>query len=115
MVRISVCNQASRSPLFSLPLSVINVVAGLYRLYFFTTPFDPEVPLQDPLYHTDHFIIQKLDFEGDFFALTKVFNQLQATSGIGVVRAVSYKVIGLRSGENDGKKLELEVYLETVK
>ncbi|MFI5139337.1 MAG: hypothetical protein ACHQIM_16060 [Sphingobacteriales bacterium] len=74
-----------------------------------------EVPLQDPMYHTDKFIIQKLNFEGGFFALTKVFNQLQATSGIGVVRAASYKVIGLMSGEDDVKKLVLEVYLETVK
>jgi hypothetical protein len=74
-----------------------------------------EVPLQDPLYHADQFIIQKLNFEGSFFALTKVLNQLQATSGIGVVRAATYKVTGTRSGVDDIKKLVLEVYLETVK
>jgi hypothetical protein len=67
--------------------------------------------LQDPLYHRDKFIIQKLDFEGSFFALTKVFNQLQATNGIGVVRAASYRVISLRSGNDDVKKLVLDVYL----
>jgi len=32
-----------------------------------------------------------------------------------VVRTSSDKVIGLRSGENDVRKLVLEVYLETVK
>jgi hypothetical protein len=74
-----------------------------------------EVPLQDPLYHADQFIIQKLNFEGSFFALTKVLNRLQATSGIGVVRAATYKVVGIRSGADDVKKLVLEVYLETVK
>jgi hypothetical protein len=74
-----------------------------------------EVPLQDPLYHADQFIIQKLNFEGGYFALTKVLDQLQATSGIGAVRAATYKVIGIRLGAEDEKKLVLEVYLETVK
>jgi hypothetical protein len=74
-----------------------------------------EVPLQDPLYNADQFIIQKLNFEGSFFALTKVLNRLQITSGIGVVRATTYKVTGIRSGVDDVKKLVLEVYLETVK
>lgn len=72
-----------------------------------------EVPLQDPLYHTDRFIIQKLNFEGGFFALTKVLNQLQAASGIGGGRAATYRVTGLRSGADETKKLVLEVYLET--
>lgn len=74
-----------------------------------------EVPLQDPIYHADQFIIQKLDFEGGFFALTKVLNQLQATNGVGVVRAATYKVTGTRSGVDDVRKLVLEVYLEAVK
>jgi len=74
-----------------------------------------EVPLQDPLYHSDQFIIQKLNFEGGFFALTKVLNKLQATNGIGVVRSVAYKVMGVRSGADEDKKLILEVYLESVK
>jgi hypothetical protein len=74
-----------------------------------------EVPLQDPLYHTDKFIIQRLNFEGSFFALTKVFNELLATKGIGMIRAASYRVVGLRQGNNDTKKLVLEIYLETIK
>jgi len=74
-----------------------------------------EVPLQDPQYHTDLFIIQKLNFEGSFFALTRVFNQLQATCGIGAVRAATYRVTGAGSSANGEKKLVLEVYLETVK
>ena len=74
-----------------------------------------EVPLQDPLYHTDQFIIQKLDFEGSFFALTNVLNRLQATGGIGMVRSVNYKLIGLHAGNEEGKRLVMEVYLEVVK
>lgn len=74
-----------------------------------------EVPLQDPLFHTDQFIVQKLNFEGDFFALTKVFNQLQATPGIGMIRSVTYKVTGTGANTAAAKKLVLEVYLETVR
>jgi len=74
-----------------------------------------EVPLEDPLYHTDRFIIQKLSFEGSFFALTKVFNQLQTTKGVGVVRSATYKLTGAKSNNDAVKKLVLEVYLETVK
>jgi hypothetical protein len=74
-----------------------------------------EVPVQDPLYHTDQFIIQKLNFEGSFFALTKVLKQLQATKGIGVVRSASYKAVNVRSNTDEAKKLTMEVYLETDK
>lgn len=74
-----------------------------------------EVPLQDPLYHTEQFIIQKLNFEGDFFALTKTLDQLQATVGIGMVRSASYKMIISRSSTDEVKKLVLEVYLGTAK
>jgi len=74
-----------------------------------------EVPLQDSIYHNDQFIIQKLNFEGSFFALTKVLNQLHAANGVGVVRAAAYKVTSLRSGAVHSKKLVLEVYLETVR
>jgi hypothetical protein len=74
-----------------------------------------EVPVQDPLFHTDKFIIQKLDFEGGFFALTKVLNQLQATNGIGRLRSLDYITIGVKSNSDEMRKLVLEVYLEIAK
>ena len=74
-----------------------------------------EVPMQDPLYHTNQFIIQKLNFEGDFFSLTRTLNKLQSTKGIGVVRAASYKSVKTILNTDEAKKLVLEVYLETVK
>ncbi|MDB5008361.1 MAG: hypothetical protein JWP45_2754 [Mucilaginibacter sp.] len=74
-----------------------------------------EVPLQDPLYHTDKFIIEKLAFEGDFFSLIKVLNQLRTTRNIGMVRAVIVKTAGVKSTSDNLKKLMLEVYVETVK
>jgi hypothetical protein len=74
-----------------------------------------EVPTQDPTYHSGSFIIQKLDFEGDFFALTKMYSQLQTARGIGVPRSAAFRVVRLRAGDQDSKKLVLEVYLEAVK
>lgn len=74
-----------------------------------------EVPTQDPVYHTDKLIIQKLDFEGDYFALTRMLNDLQSTKGIGVCRSATFKVLITRTSIVEVKKLVLEVYLETVK
>jgi len=74
-----------------------------------------EVPTQDPVYHTDKYIIQKLDFEGDYFALTRMLNQLQAAKGIGMCRSATFKVLTTRTSIVEVKKLVLEVYLETVK
>ncbi|CAN5123014.1 hypothetical protein BH09BAC6_BH09BAC6_35640 [soil metagenome] len=74
-----------------------------------------EVPTQDPFYHTDKFIIQKLSFSGDYFALSKVLNQLQAAKGIGIARGAAFKTMRNRSNGNDINKLILEVYLEILK
>jgi hypothetical protein len=71
-----------------------------------------EVPSQDLLYHTAQFIIQKLNFEGDYFSLIKVLNRLQSTKEIGMVRAVNFKTIAIPSNADKGKKLVLEVYME---
>jgi len=73
-----------------------------------------EVPVQNPLYHTDRFIIQKLGFEGDFFSLIKMLNKLQALKGIGIIRSAGFKATEIRAGNKQGKKLTLEVYLETA-
>jgi hypothetical protein len=73
-----------------------------------------EVPFQDPAYHTDHFIIQKLDFEGDFFSLVKVLDRLQKDKGFGRPRAAVFKVSGLKSNTEESKKLVLEIYLQVV-
>jgi hypothetical protein len=73
-----------------------------------------EVPVQNPLFHSGQFTIQKLSFEGGFFALIKVVNQLQALKGIGMVRSVDFKTTETRSGSNLSKKLMVDVYLETA-
>ncbi|MDB5089162.1 MAG: hypothetical protein JWR09_3156 [Mucilaginibacter sp.] len=73
-----------------------------------------EVPLQDPLYHSAKFIIQKLSFEGDFFALTKVLNKLQLTTAIGLVRSVTYRIPKERTGASR-ERIILEIYLEQAR
>lgn len=92
--------------------NVISIIAGLAEKENVRLS---EVPLQDPLYHTERFIIEKLDFEGDFFSLTKVLEQLQSTPKIGMLRSAAYKSIGLKSNSDENKKLVLEVYLELAK
>ena len=71
-----------------------------------------EVPTQDPLYHNDQFIIQKLNFEGDYFALLKVLKAIQSAGDIGIVRSVTIKTVMAASGSGQVKKLMMEVYLE---
>ena len=76
------------------------------------------VPADDPLYHAPGFILQKLDFEGDFFSLLKLVNKLQATAGIGLLRSVSWmtkKSLSEDPVHNNGKKLILEVYMEIAR
>jgi hypothetical protein len=74
-----------------------------------------DVPTQDPSYHTGKFIVQKLSFEGDYFALSKTLNLLQSTPGIGMCRSAVFKVFTTRTSTDEVKRLVLEVYLETVK
>jgi len=73
-----------------------------------------EVPLQNPQYHTDRFTIQKLTFEGDFFALLKVLHQLEAMPGTGLVRSADVRQVILRGGNTPVKKLVMDVYIEVL-
>jgi len=74
-----------------------------------------EVPTPEPFYRSNELIIQKLGFEGDFFALTKLLRQLETTPGIGAVRSATYRAIGLHGNTDEQKKLILEVYIEIAK
>ncbi|MDP9080015.1 MAG: hypothetical protein M3O71_21525 [Bacteroidota bacterium] len=73
------------------------------------------LPMQDPLFHSDKFIIQKLGFEGDFFSLTKVLNRLRLTNGVGMIRSFVYKTPSGRSKETESRQIFLEIYLMSVK
>jgi hypothetical protein len=70
------------------------------------------IPPDDPLYHTPHFIIQKLIFNGDFFDLLKMVNQLQNTNGIGMLRSVAWKREKNQFRDTKTDEVNLEVFLE---
>ncbi len=74
-----------------------------------------EVPTQDPIYHSDSFLVEKLDFEGDFFALCKVFDRLESEKNIGVPRSALFKVVRFKPGEESSRKLVMEIYFEAAK
>ncbi|MHB8209082.1 hypothetical protein [Mucilaginibacter sp.] len=74
-----------------------------------------EVPVQDIANISDHFIIERLRFEGDYFALMKLSDRLGQESGIGMVRSEILKVTEVNTSSNKIKKLGLEVMLEMVK
>jgi hypothetical protein len=71
-----------------------------------------EVPSQDPVYHTPQFIIQKLNFEGDYFALLKTLNRIESTRQIGMVRSAGIRSVKSSDYNSDKKKLVMEVYME---
>jgi len=87
-------------------LSKIAIVAEMQNVKL------NEVPTDDPILHTERFILQRLDFEGDFFALTKVLNQLQVANNIGLIRSVDYKSI--KKSSSPDQKLVMQVYFEMI-
>jgi len=74
-----------------------------------------EVPVQDIANISNHFIIERLRFEGDYFSLMKLSDRLQKENGIGMVRSENWKVIEVNTSSSKLKKLGLEVMLEMVK
>jgi len=71
-----------------------------------------EVPAQDASFTSAHCMIEKLDFEGDYFSLLKMSSLLQKQSSIGIIRSENWKVTGIKNNGDKIKKLVLEVYLE---
>jgi len=73
-----------------------------------------EVPNQDPIYSNAGFRIQKLDFEGDYFSLMKIFQRLSQTKDAGVIRSAVFKQKRETANEENAKKLIMELYFETI-
>jgi hypothetical protein len=73
------------------------------------------VPVQPSTAPDDKYILQRLDFEGDFFSLCKLLQQLQSTDGTGLVRSVDFvsgKVVG---GNTEAKVLGMRVFVVVVR
>ncbi|HJP62272.1 MAG TPA: hypothetical protein VJ844_02465 [Mucilaginibacter sp.] len=72
-----------------------------------------EAPLENPLYRTSQLVIQRIDFEGDYFSLEKTLNKLETTKDIGVIRSVAIKLRGANS-PGVGKKVNMEIYIKNT-
>lgn len=89
-------------------ISTIAVLAAKYKVKLTV------VPARDAIYQRDHSVIQKLGFEGDFFALNRFLNQLESSTGIGMPVAVDLKT--QRKGINpDQQRLMMDVYMVILK
>jgi len=73
------------------------------------------VPNQDPAFNTGHFIIQKLDFEGNYSALVKTLNHLEEQQNIGVPRSVTLKAVEERTSDKAARKTVMEILMEIKK
>jgi|GEM_PF-592287 len=71
-----------------------------------------EVPSQDPVNYTSQYFVQKISFEGDYFALEKTLDRLHSTFQIGMIRSATLKNVGLRNRNDTPQKTVMEVYLE---
>ena len=72
-----------------------------------------EAPTRDPIYSNGQFFIQRLDLEGDYFSLMKVFDRLGQIKDAGIVRSVVFKQKRDRKKEK-GKDLVMELYFEVL-
>jgi hypothetical protein len=74
-----------------------------------------EIPVSDPAFNTEKWIVQKITLKGDYFALTKTINHIQGTAGIGVVRSINYRVPRNQSDAEKTKEMMADVFLEIAK
>jgi len=74
-----------------------------------------EVPVQDPSFNTTHFIIQKLEFEGNYPALLKTFNNLSSITNVGVPRSITIKTVSKSTSSREEKKTVMDVLMEIKK
>lgn len=71
-----------------------------------------EVPLEDPSFHNNQFIIQQLTLSGDYVGLMKTLNALEATKNIGVIHSLSIRKDKLNS-LSEVSKTSLELFLQS--
>ena len=73
-----------------------------------------EVPGRDPFYLAPFLIIQRLQFEGDYFSLIKTLKDLTSAGKIGAVRSIDFQFVNINQYSLN-KKLEMTVFLGVVK
>ena len=90
-------------------LTLISVVAKKYNVQL------AEVSADDPLYHNEQFILERLNFTGTYFALLGTLNSLAVIPGIGIIRSVSITVPRKNQLKDTEGKIAMELFLECVK
>ena len=92
-----------------------NTIASIASMVEKTGAKVSEVPVQDPAFNTAHFIIQQLNFEGNYTSLVKALNLLETNGGTGIPRSVILKSIDKRPADEGSEKIVMEVFLEIRK
>jgi hypothetical protein len=90
-----------------------NTIANLSRLAEKGNVKLSEVPVEDPVFHTDQYIIERLKFVGDFKSLVKTLDYWEVSEGMGISRSIVMKT--LKSDEPANQKIVMEVLLEISK
>lgn len=73
-----------------------------------------EVPGPETTVRAGKFVAQPLRFEGDYFSLIRFLDQVQRSSGIGVVRSVSIKAQAPGSEKQAKRMLTMQIYLTSI-
>jgi hypothetical protein len=73
------------------------------------------VPIQSVSNPGDKYVVQRLDFEGDYFSLCKLLGQLQSSEATGLVRAVDITSGKATDNNPEKKKLNMRLFIATIK
>ncbi|WP_026898444.1 hypothetical protein [Daejeonella oryzae] len=72
-----------------------------------------EIAPLDPFYSTENFLVQKIDFEGDYYSIVKFIRRVQNQHNVGIIRSINIQT--QTKGPAIGKNLKIELYLQIKK
>jgi len=73
------------------------------------------VPDQDPSFSTAAFIVQQMEFKGDFFALLTLLNKLSHEKELGYIRTVRIRAPKPGVPGTDTRQLTMQLYIEIAR
>ena len=91
-------------------MELLSPIAEKEHCRITAVPADP-----NHLYTSATYQVQKVSFEGSFADLTRLLQQLEANSQIGIVRSAVWHVVDLHNISHSQRQLILDVYLLTLK
>ncbi len=69
-----------------------------------------ELPVKDAYLKSDKYLIQRLNFEGDYYSLLRFIQKIHAQRNVGVIRCLSLKKLPPTASQ----RLSLEVFLQIL-